>query len=39
MVTSVEVLGPECVFLEGDIMRNKYWIGIIKFLGWACEVL
>ena len=27
---SVEVVGPERVFVEGDIASNKYLVGIVK---------
>ena len=32
VVFSVEAVGPECVFVEGGIVRSKYWVGILKFL-------
>ena len=31
IVVSLEALGRERVFVEGDTMRNKYWVGIVKF--------
>ena len=30
VVDSVEVEGTEHVFVEGDIARNKYWVGLVK---------
>ena len=27
---SVEVVGPERVFVEGDTARNKDWVGLVK---------
>ena len=30
IVDSVEVVGTERVFVEGDIVRNKYWVGLVK---------
>ena len=30
---SVEVVGLERVFVEGDILRNKYFVGIVKCSG------
>ena len=29
-VISVEVVGMECVFLEGDTTMNKDWVGLVK---------
>ena len=31
MLASVEVVGLERVFLDGDIVRNKYLVGHVKF--------
>ena len=31
MVESVDVVGTERVLVEGDIVRNKYWVGLVKF--------
>ena len=31
VMVSVEVVGPERVFLEGYTMRNKDWVGIVNF--------
>ena len=28
---SLEVIGMERVFVEGDMVRNKYWVGLLKF--------
>ena len=28
---SLEVVGPERVFLEGDIVRSKNWVRLVKF--------
>ena len=30
-MVSMEVVGPELLFVEGGMMRNKYCGGIIKF--------
>ena len=30
VVDSVEVVDPEWIFVEGDIVRNQYWVGIVK---------
>ena len=24
------MIGPELVFVEGDMMSNKYWAGLVK---------
>ena len=29
-MVSMEVVGPESVYVEGDTMRNKYWVGLLK---------
>ena len=29
-MVSVEVVVPERLFMEGDIIRNKDWVGIVK---------
>ena len=31
IVVSVEVVEPEHVFVEGDKMRNKDWVGIVIY--------
>ena len=31
VMVSVEVVGPERVFVEGYTMSNKYWIGLVNF--------
>ena len=31
MVASVEVVGMEHVFVEGYIVRNTYWVGLVKY--------
>ena len=31
VMVSVEVVGPEHVFVEGYMMRNKYWVGLVNF--------
>ena len=30
VVDSVEMVRPEHVFLDEDMARNKYWVGIVK---------
>ena len=30
MVASVEVVGMERVFVERDMVRNTYWVGLVK---------
>ena len=30
-MASVEVVGPERLFVEGGIARDKYWVGFVKF--------
>ena len=30
MVASVEVVGMERVFVERDMARNTYWVGLVK---------
>ena len=30
VVTSVEVVGTSFLFVEGDTVRNKYWVGLVK---------
>ena len=32
-MVSVEVVRPDHVFVEGDIMRNKYLVRLVKFSG------
>ena len=29
-MASVEVVGTEHVFVEGDMVRNKYWVGLVN---------
>ena len=29
-MTSVEVVDPERMFVYGDIVSNKYWVGLVK---------
>ena len=29
-MVSVEVVGPECVSMEGYMMRNKDWVGLVN---------
>ena len=24
------VMEPECVLVDGDTVRNKYWVGLVK---------
>ena len=31
VVVSVEGVGQERVFLEEDMTRNGYWVGLVKF--------
>ena len=30
MVTSVDIVSPERTFVDGDIVRNKCWVGLVK---------
>ena len=30
-MASVEIVGPGHVFIEEDIVRNKFWVGIVNF--------
>ena len=30
VMVSLEMVGPDCVFVEGYTMRNKDWVGIVN---------
>ena len=34
VVVSVEFVGPYCMFVEGDMMSNKYWFGLVNSFQW-----